>query len=308
MKASLVVSAYNEELVLRSFYKQMMSALETCQCEYELIFVNDGSTDKSQEIIDEISHENPNVKSILFSKNFGHEAAMIAGIDYACGDALICMDSDLQHPPAIVPEILNRFMLGDVDIINMVRRVGKHQNKLSSLFYKIVNRISPYNIEENASDFFLISDRIAQILRKDYRERVRFLRGFIQIIGFRKTTLSYLSTEREAGKSKYSMRRLVSLSITAVATLSKLPLKIGIYLGAICGFFSLLLAVYSIIMKFIDQPVSGYTTIVVFLGIMFSIQFFILGILGEYIGFLFDEQKKRPIYIVDKTTNIANRQ
>ncbi|MGB4413749.1 MAG: glycosyltransferase family 2 protein [Paludibacter sp.] len=308
MKASLVVSAYNEELVLRSFYKQMMSALETCQCEYELIFVNDGSTDKSQEIIDEISHENPNVKSILFSKNFGHEAAMIAGIDYACGDALICMDSDLQHPPAIVPEILNRFMLGDVDIINMVRRVGKHQNKLSSLFYKIVNRISPYNIEENASDFFLISDRIAQILRNDYRERVRFLRGFIQIIGFRKTTLSYLSTEREAGKSKYSMRRLVSLSITAVATLSKLPLKIGIYLGAICGFFSLLLAVYSIIMKFIDQPVSGYTTIVVFLGIMFSIQFFILGILGEYIGFLFDEQKKRPIYIVDKTTNIANRQ
>jgi len=131
-----------------------------------------------------------------------------------------------------------------------------------------VNRISPYNIEENASDFFLISDRIAQILRKDYRERVRFLRGFIQIIGFRKTTLSYLSTEREAGKSKYSMRRLVSLSITAVATLSKLPLKIGIYLGAICGFFSLLLAVYSIIMKFIDQPVSGYTTIVVFLGII----------------------------------------
>lgn len=308
MKASLVVSAYNEELVLRSFYKQMKSALETCQCEYELIFVNDGSTDKSQEIIDEISHENPNVKSILFSKNFGHEAAMIAGIDYACGDALICMDSDLQHPPAIVPEILNRFMLGDVDIINMVRRVGKHQNKFSSLFYKIVNRISPYNIEENASDFFLISDRIAQILRNDYRERVRFLRGFIQIIGFRKTTLSYLSTEREAGKSKYSMRRLVSLSITAVATLSKLPLKIGIYLGAICGFFSLLLAVYSIIMKFIDQPVSGYTTIVVFLGIMFSIQFFILGILGEYIGFLFDEQKKRPIYIVDKTTNIANRQ
>ena len=172
------------------------------------------------------------------------------------------------------------------------------------MIYKILNLISPYTFESNASDFFLISERVAKVLRENYRERVRFLRGFIQIMGFKKTTIPYIADERKAGKSKYSISKLISLSISAVATLSKLPLKIGIYLGLISGFFSLLLAIYSIIMKVIQQPVSGYTTIVVFLGIMFSIQFIIMGILGEYIGFLFDEQKKRPIYIIDKTNII----
>lgn len=304
---SIIVSVYNEEQVLSFFYQSLMKVLQTSEYNYELIFVNDGSTDKSQDIINTFSEQNPKVKSILFSRNFGHEAAMIAGIDYANGEALICMDSDLQHPPTLIPEMISRFKVGDIDIINMARK-DQQKNYSSSLFYKILNFISPYDFQPNASDFFLISKRIANILREDYRERVRFLRGFIQIIGFKKTTLDFFVANREAGKSKYTVRKLVSLSITAVATLSKLPLKTGIYLGLTSGLFSVLLAIYSIVMKIIDQPVSGYTTIVVFLGIMFSIQFIILGILGEYIGFLFDEQKKRPIYIVDKTNNITDKQ
>jgi dolichol-phosphate mannosyltransferase len=282
-----------------------METIKMSANEYELIFVNDGSRDSSQDIIDKISEQNPFVKSIVFSRNFGHEAAMIAGIDYATGQAIICMDSDLQHPPAKIPDMVNRFSMGDVDIINMVRK--EDGSKISStLFYRLLNMISPHDIELNASDFFLISDRVAKILRENYRERVRFLRGFIQIIGFNKTTMEFIVAQREAGESKYPLRKLMSLSVTAVATLSKLPLKIGIYLGLISGLFSIILAIYSVIMKIIDQPVSGYTTIVVFLGIMFSIQFIVLGILGEYIGFLFDEQKKRPIYIVDKTNNIQS--
>lgn len=303
MKLSIVVSVFNEEQVLNAFYTEIMEVLAPTY-NYELIFVNDGSTDNSQKIIDKIVVENPSVKSILFSTNFGHEAAMIAGIDYATGQAIVCMDSDLQHPPLILPEMVDHFLKSDVDIINMVRKTT-HKVCLSSLFYKILNLISPYNLEENASDFFLISERVAQILRENYRERVRFLRGFIQIMGFKKATISYIADERRAGKSKYSMTKLISLSVSAVATLSKMPLKIGIYLGLVSGFLSVLLAIYSIVMKIIQQQVSGYTTIVVFLGIMFSIQFIILGILGEYIGFLFDEQKKRPIYIIDKT-NILN--
>jgi dolichol-phosphate mannosyltransferase len=304
---SIIVSVYNEEQVLPLFYQTIMEVLQACDYDYELIFVNDGSFDKSQHIINELSEQNPSVKSILLSRNFGHEAAMIAGIDYASGSAIICMDSDLQHPPTMIPEMVNRFIIGDVDIINMARNENR-KNYSSTLFYKLLNRISPYDFQPNASDFFLISKRIAHILHNDYRERVRFLRGFIQIIGFKKTTINFSAAKREAGESKYSVRKLISLSITAVATLSKLPLKTGIYLGLISGFFSILLATYSIVMKIIDQPVSGYTTIIVFLGIMFSIQFIILGILGEYIGFLFDEQKKRPIYIVDKTNNLPDKQ
>jgi dolichol-phosphate mannosyltransferase len=307
MKISIIISVYNEEQVLHMFYQNMIEVLETIYYDYELIFVNDGSFDKTGNIINNFSLQNPNVKCIHFSKNFGHEAAMIAGIDHATGQVLVCMDSDLQHPPVMLPEMMSRFSNGDVEIINMVRKSGNKKSP-SPLFYKIINLISPYNIESNASDFFLISERVANVLRENYRERVRFLRGFIQIMGFNKTTLLYTANDRKAGKSKYSIRKLISLSVVAVTTLSKLPLKIGIYLGLFSGLFSILLAIYSLIMKVIQQPVSGYTTIIVFLGIMFSIQFIILGILGEYIGFLFDEQKKRPIYIVDKTNNITNKE
>jgi dolichol-phosphate mannosyltransferase len=302
MKLSLIVSIYNEEQVLNTFYQVLTGILQKCNFDYELIFVNDGSLDSSQEIIDTFSKENELVKSILFSKNFGHEAAMIAGIDYATGDVLICMDGDLQHPPEMLPAMINIFVSGQADIVNMIRRNTK-KNLFSYMFYQILNKISSYNIEAHSSDFFLISKRVAQILREDYRERVRFLRGFIQIIGFRRATLTYDENERTTGKSKYTFRKLLSLSITAIATLSKAPLKVGIYIGFVSAILSIVLVIYSIIMKIIEHPVSGYTTIVVFLGFMFSIQFFILGIIGEYIGFLFDEQKKRPIYIVDKTTN-----
>lgn len=307
MKLSIIVSVYNEEEVLKNFYEKMLEVLGVNHFEYEIIFVNDGSIDQSQRIIDEISTQNSNVKSIQFSRNFGHEAAMIAGIDFATGEALICMDSDLQHPPEMIPEMVNRFESEKVDIINMIRKSINSRNS-STLFYKLLNRISPYKFESNASDFFLISSRIATILRENYRERVRFLRGFIQIIGFNKTTIPYIADERKAGESKYPVHKLISLTVSAVATLSKLPLKLGIYLGLISGLFSFILAIYSIVMKIIHQPVSGYTTIIVFLSIMFSIQFIILGILGEYIGFLFDEQKKRPIYIVDKTVNFEDKQ
>lgn len=301
MKLSIIVSIFNEEPVIQLFYNELIRFIPISY-EYEIIFVNDGSTDSSQNIISKISLENKNVKSISFSKNFGHEAAMLAGIDYATGDAIICMDSDLQHPPAMIPDMLKRFEQGDVDIINMVRDESK--SFLSSAFYKLLNFISPFNIQADASDFFLISKRIVKILKNNYRERVRFLRGFIQMLGFNKTILKFKVAKRVSGKSKYSFLKLFSLSVTAIATLSKFPLKLGIYLGFISGLFGISLAVYSIIMKIIEHPVSGYTTIIVFLSIMFSIQFFILGVIGEYIGFLFDEQKKRPIYIIDFTTNI----
>lgn len=304
MKISIVVSVYNEEQVLLHFYKEIIEVLETIKYEYELLFVNDGSTDNSKNIINSFSI-NKNVKSINFSTNFGHEAAMIAGIDHATGDAIICMDSDMQHPPALIPLIIKKYQNEKVEIINMVRS-KKTINSKSILFYKTLNLISPYNFEQNASDFFLISSKIANILRNEYRERVRFLRGLIQIIGYDKTTIEFDEDKRFAGKSKYSIRKLMSLSFTALASLSKLPLKIGILFGSISALFSIILVIYSLIMKFINHPVSGYTTIIVFLGFMFAIQFILLGIIGQYIGYIFEEQKSRPIYIIQDTLNIKS--
>lgn len=300
MKFSIIVSLFNEELAIRQFHEHLSDALKT-YTDYEVIFVNDGSTDDTLKILEEFAANDKKVKYISFSKNFGHEAAMLAGVDYATGDALICMDGDMEHPPHMIPKMISRFEQGDVDIINMV---PSHQNSFSStFFYKFINKISTVNLEVNASDFFLISKRIARILQKDYRERVRFLRGYIQMLGFKKTSLSFDPVKRTHGSSKYSYFKLFSLSMTAIASLSKFPLQLGIYLGFLSGFFGIGLAVYSIIMKIIEQPVSGYTTIIVFLSLMFSVLFFILGIMGVYIGFLFDEQKKRPIYIIESTDN-----
>lgn len=303
MKLSIVVSIYNEEQALPVFIAEFMKNIKECECEYELIFVNDGSIDSSQTLINQFIAQNQHIKSIQFARNFGHEAAMIAGIDYAKGDAIICMDSDLQHPLSLLPQMLRTFNIGEYDVINMVRKEN-HTFSLSALFYKLLNRLIPDKIAANASDFFLISKRVADILRTDYRERNRFLRGIIQIIGFKKTTILFESIERTLGKSKYNFFKLISFSITAIASMSTKPLKAGIYLGIISSLFSFILAVYSIIMRIIEKPVSGYTTIVVFLGIMFSIQFFILGILGEYIGLIFYEQKNRPLYTIEKTSNI----
>ncbi|GAB1416391.1 glycosyltransferase family 2 protein [Paludibacter sp.] len=300
MKLSIVVSIFNEEQVIDLFYNELIKHIPT-NYHYELIFVNDGSTDNSHQVIASITSINSNVKLIQFSRNYGHEAAMLAGIDFSTGDLIICMDGDLQHPPSVIPDMLDIYEKENIDIINLIRK--QNTSILSSFFYKLVNSISSFNIEANASDFFLITKRIAHILKTNFRERVRFLRGYIQMIGFKKTTLPYDVGRRAKGKSKYSFFKLFSLSFTAISTLSKLPLKLGIIIGTISGLFGIALTIYSIVMKIIQQPVSGYTTIVVFLSLMFSVQFIILGVIGEYIGFLFDEHKKRPIYIIESTTN-----
>lgn len=302
MKISIIVSVYNEEEGIEKFHKELHKSLCSSSYDFEIIYVNDGSSDRSSDILVKLATENSFVKTIEFSRNFGHEAAMIAGIDFATGDAILCMDADLQHPPHEIQNMINCFISG-YDIITMTRS-NVSQSISSRIFYKLINLISPYKIDENASDFFMISSKVADILRNNYRERIRFLRGLIQIIGFKKTTLSFEVKNRISGKSKYSNRKLVSLTLQAIGSLSTMPLKTGVFLGSLCGIFSILLAIFSIVMKVIDQPVSGYTTIIVFLGFMFSFQFLLMGIIGEYIGFIFNEQKQRPIYIVDKTHNI----
>ena len=307
-KLSVVVSVYNEEKALREFYKETNKILEQIKnsgWEHEIIFVNDGSADNSLSILEELAKEDHDVKLISFSRNFGHEAAMIAGIDHSTGDGIICMDADLQHPPECIPQIIEKFSAG-YEVINMVRiknkSAGLVKNITSSGFYWLINHISDVHFEPNASDFFAISSHVAQVLKDNYREKVRFLRGYVQNVGFKKTNIEYEARARVAGESKYSIKKLFIFSINTILCFSNMPLKLGIYAGVFSAALGVLVIVYTLCTR--QGAPSGYATIVVLLCFMFAMMFLLIGIIGEYIAILFTELKDRPVYIVEKTENL----
>lgn len=304
---SIVISVYNEEAALEEFYRESKPVFDGLCWDYEMIFVNDGSQDASAEILSRLARQDPKVKVIHFSRNFGHEAAMIAGIDYSSGDGVVCMDADLQHPPECVAEMIEKFEEG-YEVISMVRTrnrsAGLVKNMTSAAFYKLINRISDVKLEENASDFFALTANAAAVLKKNYREKVRFLRGYVQNIGFRKTTIEYEARARVAGESKYSLKKLFQFSVNTILCFSDLPLKLGIYSGTAVGLFGLLVMFYTIYEWAVKGTPNGYATIVVLLCFMFAMLFVIVGIVGEYIAILFTELKDRPIYIVRETRNL----
>ncbi len=307
-RLSVVVSVYNEEQALPAFYETVKPVLEKLSWDYELLFVNDGSQDGSLDILEGLAERDKAVKIVAFSRNFGHEAAMIAGIDYAEGDAIVCMDADLQHPPECLPEIVARLDEG-YGVISMVRTrnvsAGVVKNFTSSAFYWLINILSDVRFEPNASDFFAVSRQAADVLRGNYREKVRFLRGYVQNVGFRKTTIEYEAHDRVAGESKYSIRKLFAFSMNTIMCFSNLPLKLGIYAGIFAALMGVAVMVYTLCTR--QGAPSGYATIVILNCFMFAVLFLIVGIIGEYIAILFNEMKDRPIYIVENTRNIGKR-
>ena len=305
-KITTVVSVYNEELSLKHFYEVTVQVLENLEWDYEMVFVNDGSSDRSIDILRSFANINSKVKVVNFSRNFGHEAAMIAGIDYATGDGIVCMDADLQHPPQCIPDIIKKFEEG-YEVVAMVRTqnadAGLIKRITSCAFYKVLNLMSPIKFENNSSDFFAMTQNVAEVLRRDYREKVRYLRGYVQSVGFKKTTLEFKAAKREAGESKYNIRKLLKFSINTLCSFSDLPLKLGVYSGcvvALCGF---ILMIYTIIEKLVHNAPAGYSTIIVALCFMFAVTLIVIGIIGEYIAILFAEVKNRPIYIVREVLN-----
>lgn len=310
-KISIIVSVYNEEEVLFEFYRETIKVLLLIDNPYEIIFVNDGSMDGSRSILFKIAKDDENVKVVHFSRNFGHEAAMIAGIDHAEGDYLVCIDADLQHPPTLLPEIIRKFEAG-FDIINMVRTVNKSagiiKNITSSAFYKIINRLSDMKLVSNASDFFGISKRVADVLRNSYREKTRFLRGYVQNVGFNTTNIDYEAGKRFAGESKYSIKKLFRFSINTIMTFSNLPLKLGMYAGGMAAFLAIIMMIYTVISFLRVGTPSGYATIICLICFMFSVLFFIVGIIGEYLGIILAEIKDRPIYIVEEKINFNKKE
>lgn len=308
-KLSVVVSCYNEELALRQFYAETSKVLKSLSWDYELIFVNDGSQDGSIEILKELAAGDEKVKVVDFSRNFGHEAAMIAGMDYSSGDGIVCMDADLQHPPECLPGIIAKLDEG-YDVINMVRTknesAGWFKNFAGAAFYRLINILSDVKFEPNASDFFAISKKAAKVLKTNYREKVRFLRGYVQNIGFRRTTIEYEARNRVAGESKYSIKKLITFSMNTIMCFSNLPLKLGIYAGGFAGVLGIIMMIYTIWSWAEVGTPSGYATTIVLICFMFAILFLIVGIIGNYIAILFAELKDRPIYIVGETKNFPD--
>ncbi len=302
---SVVVSVYNEEAALEKFYQEAVLVLETIPWKYQIVFVNDGSQDKSLEILERLAEADSHVKVVSFSRNFGHEAAMIAGIDYSQADGIICMDADLQHPVEYIPEIVKQ-LDGGVEVVSMVRTknesAGWFKNLASSAFYKLINMLSDVKFESNASDFFAVSGRVAQVLKKDYRERIRFLRGYVQSVGFKKAAIEYEAHARVAGESKYSIRKLFQFSVNTIVCFSNLPLKLGVFAGMFAAAMGIFVLIYTLFTR--NGAPSGYATIVILNCFMFAILFLLVGIIGEYIAILFAELKDRPIYIVEETKNL----
>ena len=310
-KLSIVVSVYNEEAVLDKFYETILPILEGIDSDYDLIFVNDGSRDASPAILDRLAMDSKKVKVIHFTRNNRHQAAMIPGIDNRSGDGIVSMDADLQHPVECIPQILDTFNQG-YEVISMVRTANKSagfvKNLTSGLFYKILNKISEVHFEENASDFFAITKKPAEVLKKHFRETSRFLRAYVQSIGFKKTTIEYEAHDRAAGESKYSIKGLFKFSVQAMLSYSDLPLKIASLCGTFAGIACVLLIIYSIYMKIRVGAPGGYTTTVVVICFMFTVLFFLLGIIGEYLAVILSEIRKRPIYLVRDAVNFEKDQ
>ncbi len=306
---SIIVSVYNEQEVLSDFWQEIKTIITKDLSAYDcqVVFVNDGSKDKSQEIINGFLNEPNNnfrVKSIEFSTNFGHEAAMIAGIDNTDDDFIVCLDSDLQHPPKMIKPMLEKQKEGfDIVLMNRSKRHDKKglSSLLSKFFYYLINLLSSTNFEKNASDFFMINKTVADVLKKEYRERNRFLRGYIQILGFNLCTLDFEAPARHAGESNYSFKSLLKLAGTAIFTFSNKPLVISLLFAFCFLLFSFGMMIFTLLVYFFgDTPPSGYTTLILFQSIGFTVLCFLISILSMYFGRSLSELRDRPIYLIKK--------
>ena len=308
---SIVVSVYNEEDNLERFLEVASSVLRDSMPKnewgYELIFVNDGSADKSREILDGFAAQDTRCCVIHFSRNFGHEAAMIAGIDHAQGDFIVCMDADLQNPPELLPQMVDKFC-GGADIVLMARAENKDAGVMkrltSGLFYGVLNFLSGVKFERNVSDFFGISKRAADVLRKDYREKNRYLRGYIQQIGFSKTVLEYVAPERFAGESKYTMKSLFRIAMNTLNCFSVTPMRVGAVAAGISLVMTIVSFAYYIGFYVANGYGSGTALLCSMITFLFSLLFLLLGTIGEYLGMLMLELKGRPIYIIEDVRNV----
>jgi len=302
----VVLPVYNEEEVLDAFHASLSSVLQTLSDRYRfgVCYVLDRSSDGSIGVLKGLAERHPCVTVVHLSTRFGHQMSLVAGIDRSEADAVIMMDCDLQHPPAVIPKLLEKFEDG-YDIVHAIREYDQHTSPLkrwtSHLFYRIQNAFSPVEMQPGAADFRLISRKVARVFQTSIRERSQFLRGLFQWVGFRTAAVTFVSPPRTKGTTKYDLTRLITFSVTGILSFSKIPLRLATLLGFLISTLSLTYGFWLIGRFFVAGHMPpGYTSLIVMMLFLGGLQLTVLGILGEYLGSVFDEVKRRPLYIVDE--------
>ena len=299
---SIVIPIYNEEENLPELYNRLTDVMTSLQEPYEVIFVDDGSKDNSLNIMREMHQRDKRIKTISLSRNFGHQIAISAGIEYARGKAVIVMDGDLQDPPEVLPPFIQKWKEG-WDAVYAIRRKRK-ENLLKraayAIFYRLLKKISSIDIPLDSGDFSIMDRKIVDIL-KSMPERTRFVRGIRTWVGFKQVGLEYERDKRFAGKPKYNFKKLVKLALDGLISFSYVPLKLAVSFGFVISGVSFLGAIATLFQRlFTDTTVPGYATTVISILFLGGIQLITIGILGEYIGRIYDEVKQRPLYIIQE--------
>lgn len=300
---SVIIPVFNEEENIAPLYLALKAVLPSSA---ELIWVDDGSTDLSLKKIHDLAINDKKVKCISFSKNFGHQPALIAGFQYATGNYIVTMDSDFQHPPELIPMLLQKLEEG-YDMVSGKRirttKIGFFKRYTSQLYYRLINFLSETEIEENVADFRAFNRNVLEAILQ-FEEKEMFLRGIFGWIGFKRTTIEYEAPERKFGKTKYSSPKMISLGLRGIISFSFKPLRLSLLIGSIISLIAFLLAINAVLAYLNGNTVPGWTSIIIAIMFFGGIQLLFLGLIGEYITSLFIEAKRRPRYLVQKKINI----
>lgn len=305
---SVVAPVYNEEELIDVFYERTSTVLRGLEAgSYELIFIDDGSHDRSYEKLIAIAERDRSVKLVKFSRNFGHQRAITAGIDIATGDAVIIIDADLQDPPEVIEKLVEKWREGyDVAFGIRAKRDGEKWAKKFTAwaYYRLLRGVTGENIPADVGDFRLMSRRVADEMRK-LREHDRFMRGIVSWVGFKQTGVEYNRDKRFAGKTKFPWRRMVSFALDGVLSFTTLPLRLAVWLGYLASMGAFLYLISVFIQWTIGITVEGWATIMVALLFVGGVQLICIGIMGEYIGRIYMATKARPLYIVDEVFQVV---
>ena len=303
MKVALIVPCYNEQEALPIFYEEVMRVMKEMNCQYELIFVNDGSKDNTLSILKDFAAKNENVTYISFSRNFGKEVAMGAAFDYVRGDAVAIIDADLQDPPELILDMIKYYEEGYDDVYAKRRsREGESWLKkfTSKKFYRVLQSVSRVPIQTDTGDFRLLSRRAIEAL-KSFPEKQRYTKGMFSLIGFKKKEIEFDRDPRVAGETKWNYLKLIDLAIEGITSFTVAPLRIATILGILCAGGSFIYIIFMLaktLVYGIDVP--GYASLVCIMLMLGGIQLLCLGVIGEYIGRIFIEVKNRPLYFIDE--------
>jgi glycosyltransferase involved in cell wall biosynthesis len=302
----VVCPVFQEEEVITLFHERLTKVLKTLGDRYvfQILYVVDPAPDRTEEILAALSTADATVGVLVMSRRFGHQVALLAGVDHCDADAVITLDTDLQHPPEVIPQLLSRFEEG-FDVVQTLRGDSSGRSwfeRVTSVwFYSLLARSSAIDLEPGAADYRLLSRRVADIFRRQIREQNQFLRGMVRWVGFRVAYVTFECESRARGRSKYGVVRLLNFAIQGIFSFSKIPLRLATFVGAAAALLGFVYGVFVLVTYFLGPPiVPGWTSLLALISLLGGVQLIFMGVIGEYIGLIFDEVKSRPLYLIDR--------